>query len=245
MPLPPRDLSTLHLSLNPVLGEMHVVNPLTRFAPAVALFRLYKLGFDGVPLCPLLDMTSWMTMACLDDQAADHCIACALTAWHQHHGDPALVNQAFVHAASPFLVPMMVPVPAPQVRRKSEQQHRQRKPHPPPRLSKPPPPPPPPPPPRATTSPKPPLPLPVPIPETSCAALRGSVLRVICALVRQMKGQIDMSIFDAHASRMDRLSAPLACKALREFAGKLRDENCTGNGAAAAMLSEVLFKYEV
>ena len=58
MPLPPRDLSSLHLALNPALADLHVLYPLSRFAPAVALFRLFKLSFDGCPLAGALDAQS-------------------------------------------------------------------------------------------------------------------------------------------------------------------------------------------
>lgn len=111
MPLPPRDLSTTHLALNPCLMEMHLAFPLSRFAPAVPLLRLFKLGIDGCPLASMLDGTAWMTLACLDDQAGDYCLACAVAAWQASPRSHATVSAALVHAATPFVMPVMVPVP--------------------------------------------------------------------------------------------------------------------------------------
>lgn len=235
MPLPPRDLSAVHLSLNPALVEVHAVNPLSRYAPAVALFRLYKLGFDGVPLAGALDMSSWMTLACLDDMSGDYAIACAVMAWHQSGGDAHVVNQAFVHAASPYVVPLLVPLPPPGL-----------VPMPPPRkmsIGKPakqhvPPPPPPP----KQRRPPPPAPPPSPATKMSCGSLHISVLRVICALVREFKGRVDMPAFDANTARLQRLPTALACKALREFAGELRGAEAGVD--APALLRGVLGKYE-
>lgn len=211
MPLPPRDLTALHLSLNPALAELHALYPLSRFAPAVSLFRLFKMSFEGCPLAAALDITSWMTLACLDDLSGDYCVGCAAMAWHQTGGDRALINATFAHSAAPFTVPMMVAVP------------------------------PSPWPPAPPPAPRIPAPAP-PAPAPSAARLHGSVVRVICALVKDAKGKVDLKLFDLFARRLQRMSSASACKALRDFAGQLRA--AAPEQDRAKMLSAVLAKYE-
>ena len=108
MPLPPRDLSAMHLSLNPALADIHRACPLSRYAPVVAMFRLAKLAADAVPLARILDERSWLTVACLDDATSDACIGHALTAMARG-GDAVAINWALVQASAPYLVPMFVP----------------------------------------------------------------------------------------------------------------------------------------
>lgn len=113
MPLPPRDLSALHISLNPALSDFHAAYPLSRFVPAVALFKLFKLAHEGYPLVAWLDTTGWLTLACLDDLGADHCITHALQTAVASRWDRAAISMAMTTCASPFVVPMLMPVPAP------------------------------------------------------------------------------------------------------------------------------------
>jgi len=228
MPLPPRDLGPVHVSLNPALAELHRLYPLSRFAPSVALFRLYKLSFDGVPLATQLDLTSWMTLACLEDQSAEHCIANAVLAWRQ--GVPKEgINAMFAHSAAPFLVPMLVPMataslpPVPMATAAA-------------------PPPPPPPPPQRLPRPDQGKPPPPPPPSPTCAKLHGSVLRVICALVRAAGGKLDKDLFDKQAPRLQRLSSATACRALREFSSAMR--SCEDHKGYGRLLGQVLLKYE-
>lgn len=273
MPLPPRDLSSLHLSLNPGLAQFHHIYPLSRYIPAVALFRLYKLACDGVLLAPMLDPETWMTLACLDDLSADFCIGRTLATAPM---DRPSVNATLVHCAAPYLVPMMVSVPpaaagggyslamAPQ-----HQHHaatpaggaafpQYKLPAPTPvaapaattrRAPQPQPQPPPPPPPRA------PAPAATSSESESTAAdssastsnprLSPSVMRVVCALIKDCRGRVDMNFFDSVAPRLERMSDPVACKALREFAGQLRAAGRPSEpGQHRKMFSGVMTKYE-
>lgn len=111
MPLPPRDLSTVHLSLNPALAEMHDLFHMSRYLPVIGIMKLWKLAtHDKVPIMPLLDTPSWMTLACLDDVAADHCISHAVQAMaNARTAHAAVLNATLVCYASPFLLPAMMP----------------------------------------------------------------------------------------------------------------------------------------
>lgn len=251
MPLPPRDLLAVHLSLNPSLAELHKMYPLSRYAPAVALFRLYKLSFEGCPLVAHLDITSWMTLACLDDQSGDYCIGCAVAVWHHSGGNRVAMNAAFVHAAAPFMVPMLVQVPCLPTGAWITP---------------------------AVVPTKAPMPTPHLVPAaaatkqpadsaTSAAGdsasttaestavstnvkssvspsvkLHVSVLRVIHSLIKDSRGKVGVRLFDGYAYRLQRLSSSAACKALREFAGELR--RAASNDDHGKLLSNVLIKYE-
>lgn len=118
MPLPPRDMTMYHLALNPGLAAVHARYPLSRYAPVMGMFRLYKLACDGVHLMQLLDVPSWLTLACLDDAGAEYCIAALSHALRAYPATPIYATLANV--ASPFLVPMLVPMlpttPAPHSR---------------------------------------------------------------------------------------------------------------------------------
>lgn len=111
MPLPPRDMSALHLSLNPALAEMHDLFHMSRYLPVVAIMKLWKLAQqDGVPIMSLLDTPSWMTMACLDDVGADHCISQAVAAMaNARMAHAAVLNATLACYAAPFLLPVMMP----------------------------------------------------------------------------------------------------------------------------------------
>lgn len=108
MPLPPRDMTMYHLALNPGLAAVHARYPLSRYAPVMGIFRLYKLACDGVHLMQLLDVPSWLTLACLDDAGAEYCIAALSHALRAYPATPIYATLANV--ASPFLVPMLVPM---------------------------------------------------------------------------------------------------------------------------------------
>ena len=247
MPLPPRDMSMLHLSMNPALADMHARYPLSRYVPAVGVFKLYKLAFDGIPLVHAIDEATWLTLACLDDAAADFCINQAAQAMAYYTQDKNFVNTTMVHCAAPFLVPMMVPM-VPSV----------------PPAAPPPAPPPPPPP------PTPERPRQTHVSESkrtlsksavastastrSCAGsappaktvlqsnLPATVLRSIFALLKESAPTLDMNVFDENASRMRRLDATMACKALREFSARVA--GAVSMKEASKMLSDVLIKYE-
>lgn len=250
MPLPPRDLSPLHLSLNPALAQFHHVYPLSRYIPAVALFRLYKLGCDGVPLAQMLYPETWMTLACLDDLSADFCIGRTLMTATMDRGS---INATLAHCAAPYLVPMMVSVP-----------HNHEVGYPMMMAQQPPPPSaatpvtraaaglprsaPPPPPPRddiipsssestATTEES--------SGSTSNPRLSPTVMRVVCALIKECRGRVDMNFFDSVAPRLERMPDPTACKALREFASQLRAAGRPSEpGQHRKMFSNVMTKYE-
>ena len=108
MPLPIRDLSALHVSLNPVLADVHKLFPLSKYAPPVAMFKLFKLATENIPLMAFFDECTWMTMACLDDYSADHCIG-MMTYAMSTGANKATINAMFQHLAAPFLVPMFAP----------------------------------------------------------------------------------------------------------------------------------------
>lgn len=108
MPLPPRDMSPVHLSLNPALAAMHAVYPFSRYIPTLAAFRLFQLLHDGRALATGLDIASWMTLACLEDASADYVLANALGV---HASNPGLLNTCVAQLAAPFMAPMYVPVP--------------------------------------------------------------------------------------------------------------------------------------
>lgn len=112
MPLPPRDLSAVHLSMNPSLSTLHAAYPMSRFVPVLAIFRLCKLMHEGVPLIKLLDTPSWIALACLDDASADYCIGRAIAAL-AHTPDLAIINATLVQASAPYVVPMMAPLQQP------------------------------------------------------------------------------------------------------------------------------------
>lgn len=111
MPLPPRDMTRLHESLNPNLLALHARHPLAKYVPSLGLFRLYQLEVEGLPLADELDEPSWMTLACLDDRGAHECLCAAAVAMKQGL-DAQAVNRALAVTSAPFLVPMLVPAPS-------------------------------------------------------------------------------------------------------------------------------------
>lgn len=250
MPLPPRDLASLHLSLNPGLAQFHHVYPLSRYIPAVALFRLYKLGCDGVHLAAMLDPETWMTLACLDDLSADFCIGRTLATATM---DRPSVNATLVHCAAPYLVPMMVSVPphgyhSPLVMAQQHPAHPAH--HPAPVCASTPAAPPVP-----TRGPPPPPAGPRPLTasessnessaSTSNPRLSPTVMRVVCALIKECRGRVDMNFFDSVAPRLERMPDPTACKALREFASQLRAAGRPSEpGQHRKMFHGVMTKYE-
>lgn len=111
MPLPPRNLIALHLSVHPPLAEVHAAYPLSCYAPVVALLKLAMLDHNKVPIMRRMEPATWMTLACLDDLTADYVISTTVASCKAVKWDAASVNAVFVHSAAPFLVPMLVPVP--------------------------------------------------------------------------------------------------------------------------------------
>lgn len=111
MPLPPRNLVALHLSVHPPLAEVHAAYPMSCYAPVVALLKLSMLETWGIPIMQRMDQVTWLTLACLDDLSADYVISTAVTSCKHVNYDAASVNAVFMHAAAPYLVPMLVPVP--------------------------------------------------------------------------------------------------------------------------------------
>lgn len=104
MPFPPRDQAAQHLSLNPDMGAMHARFPLSRFAPPVAAMHLYRFAAEGGPrLAASFSAETWMTLACLEEQAAEVCIRHSAVAL----GVGGCPNAAFANAAAPFLVPVV------------------------------------------------------------------------------------------------------------------------------------------
>lgn len=187
MPLPPRDLSALHVALNPALADLHASFPLSRYVPSVGLFKLYKLAFEGSPLLPLLSIPSWMTLACLDDLGADYCIGQAMAVAKSSRWDRSCINAAMATASAPFLVPMMVPIPG--------QVPAAAIPAPAPAAA---------------------IPAPAPAQSSSSDALQAlhsSTLRCISALVRDYE-DLDFKDFRHVAPRLARLPTAAACKAV-------------------------------
>lgn len=111
MPLPPRNLAALHLSVHPSLAEVHAGYPLSCYAPLVALLKLTMLDHQDVPVIRRMEPATWMTLACLDDLSADYVISTTVASCKGVRWNAAAVNAVFVHSAAPFLVPMLVPVP--------------------------------------------------------------------------------------------------------------------------------------
>lgn len=108
MPLPPRDMTSVHVAANPALCDMHRAYPLSRYAPVMAALKLFQLARGGIPLAARLDVPSWLIMACLDDAGADFCIAHLVQTLA--HCPTAPLYATLAYAAAPFLVPMMVPM---------------------------------------------------------------------------------------------------------------------------------------
>lgn len=213
MPLPPRDLSALHVSLNPALTSLHARFPISRFVPAVGLFRLYKLAYEGSPLLGLLDLTSWLTLACLDDMGADHCISQALQAALASQWHAGSLNSALVVAAAPFVVPMLVPMPATAAA---------------PVVACPPPPAP-----CAETAPRRPKP-----------RLHGSVMRAMAAVCRDHEYKIGIEVFEEHASRLAKLSAAAASKAVLGLGERLEAEADYSADSVRAKLRAAIEQFE-
>lgn len=219
MPLPPRDLRALHLALNPSLEEFHRVYPLSRYAPTVGMFKLYKMSYEGVPLVSLLDTTSWMTLACLDDCSADYCISHTVAMMTRQPTDRQAINQTFVYLAAAFMVPLPPP-PPPSMWRGAWGQPARRGPsksrtvtH----VSE-------------TAVPDPALSATRPATSRSSRAvskpsvvdLQSSVMRTARAIVHESGGKVDWSTFENR--RLADMPAGLACKALRHFAQKARQD---------------------
>ena len=202
MPLPPRDLCALHLSLNPAFGGLHTRFPLSRYVPALGLFRLYQLAAVGSPVLALLNIPSWMTLACLDDMGADFCISQALIAAKASSWDRSFVNTALANAAAPFLVVMLLPVamakppadthvsPTAPSRGGSEASSR-RGPEPPRRRA------------------------------GGLDGLHPSVLRCAAAVIRDHGNEFKMRAFEDVAARLGRLSTAAACKAVMGLSERL------------------------
>lgn len=255
MPLPPRDMTMYHLALNPGLAAVHARYPLSRYAPVMGIFRLYKLACDGVHLMQLLDVPSWLTLACLDDAGAEYCIAAVSHALRAYPATPIYATLANV--ASPFLVPMLVPMlpttPAPLPRAPAAG-------------------------PMAVPA-KPPTSHVAPSVSTSTSAvsvpasaatasstssapapkllagkpedaaagvpvgsgtakLHSTVLRMVCYLA--MEHGVDMKVFEAASRQLGALAASTARQALREFGTELRHLRTEPSKA----LARVLLKYQ-
>jgi hypothetical protein len=175
--------------------------PLSRFAPPVGLFKLFKLAYEGVPLAATLDVASWMTLACLDDAGADQCISQTAEVMVKYPGcQREMLNTTFAHVAAPFLVPMLVPYPVyqptPAAKTKCNNNNKT---------------------------------------ESKLPKLHGSVLRLVCAIVKELK--LDFQMFEDQFEHLHKLTAGAACRALREFAQRARDEPAP---RVSGLLREVL-----
>lgn len=195
MPLPIRDLSGVHTSINPTLATLHRAYPLSKYVPLIGVLKLYQLNADGLPLVSLMNTASWMNLACLDDVGADQCITHMVWMIGAGCPDRDVLNAAFAHVAAPYLVPMLVPNFLPGMRPTYSSTST----------------------PLITAVPPPPPPKHSP---ASVGKLHGSVLRCICAVAKQHR--VDMSVFDHNFGAMAKMTAGDACKALRDFGRLLR-----------------------
>lgn len=237
MPLPPRDLTAMHLTLNPILAEMHAYYPLSRFLPVVAAFRLHTLACQGTPLLRKLDDHSWLLLACLDDHAADYCIAHATRALWNGLDKSALNHE--VHRIATALVALASPPMAPAVRAQPPAQTRAAPTTVPSASSassaskkaEASPPPPPPSPATSHTSGStaaqvpPAAPFPRPISLTKGFEDRGlheAVARLMLTAVLKYPQKIDFVTMHEHVPGLLRLSASQGCQALTEFMRKMR-----------------------
>jgi hypothetical protein len=263
MPLPPRDHRALHISLNPSMEEFHRAFPLSRFTPSVGLFKLFKLSYEGVPLASLLDTASWITLACLEDYSADYVINYVAGLMTSQPCDRRSVNEAFVFVAAPFLARYSPVAPAynpswygtvaplgpPAQHRRPSRSARVT------HVSES----------EAAASsamsaaataaavaaataataassrlaPKPAASTSSPPSRSFLSTLHGSVLRLVCAIVGESGGAADFKMFEN--PRLKALPPGVACKALREFAHRLRRRPAT---SLDAVLDEFDFDHD-
>lgn len=235
MPVPARDYSALHLSINPTLVEYHHLYPLSRYVSAVSLLKLVDLARKGNYLVGMLDWPSWITLVCLDDTGADYCISQA--AHILKYCPHAPINAMIANLAIPFLVPMMVPVypgtvppvmpattatipaPAPVAHARTTHVSEST-------------------PAKSSTAAQSQASCDTPkamnsggggkvagIPQGSqlVKVLPSNVQRMVCYLAMELG--VDMSVFDGCAEQLQKLSASMACQALREFAKDVRAGN--------------------
>lgn len=202
MPLPIRDLSFTHSSLIPALTDIHARYPLSKYAPTVAMFRLYKLSFERIPLMAQFYESTWMTLACLEDHSSDLCVMQAAVALSSGATRDA-INNTFIHHAAPFLVPMFNPhmshhqqshVSETAVPTMTESSAASKLTHPRPRK----------PPPAVATK-----------RVETLSKLHPSVLRVVASLVAEQK--IDVDVFTHVGPLLSSLPVDTACKALRDY----------------------------
>lgn len=262
MPLPVRNLSGVHLSVNPALAGFHAVHPLSMCCSLVGVLKLFKLSLEGVPLAAIMDVSTWMNLACLDDAAADYCLDYAASMM-RHGCKRSFVNDGFAHAAAPYLVPMLVPATgytpsytpgyAKHAKHAQHAQHAQHAPrdtallaseqsssHPPTRSTSS----------RKSQTAESQLQGTAetaesqPRGQTAESQLHGSVMRVICALAKEYK--VSIAALQPNFEALAKMQAGDACKALREFAKELVDSADTADKSSVTeheQLARVLARY--